>query len=236
MAAIAHDRQTELKRIAANAAVHAEVRNGMLVGLGTGSTALFVLDEIGRLVRDEGLRIRGVPTSEATGWLADERGIPLAELPDQIDLAIDGADEVDPAGNLTKGAGGAMTREKCVAAASRRLVIVVDSSKVVRRLAWPVPVEVLPLAVRLVERELRQRVPGAEPRLRLQEHDDSPFITDNGNQILDVGFNGTRPSPGALARLLSLTTGVVEHGLFTGMHPTVYIGGDGGVTVQQRGR
>lgn len=231
MAPMATDAHAALKRAAAEAAVRAEVRSGMVIGLGSGTTMLFALDELGRRVREEGLRIRGVPTSEQTARIADGCGIPLVDLALEPDVAIDGADEVDPRGNLTKGAGGAMTREKCVAVAARRLVIVVDDSKLVSRLAGAVPIEVLPFAVPLVQRELCRRLPGAEPRLRLQGG--TPFVTDSGNQILDVALGAERPAPARLARLLDGVTGVVEHGLFVGMKPAVYVAAPAGVRVRQ---
>ena len=135
----------------------------MVVGLGTGTTAYFVIEELARRIREDGLQVTGVPTSNETARLARDVGIPLVDLAAVPDVDIDGADEVDRGHNLTKGAGGAMTREKIVAAASKRLVIVVDESKLVRRLAWPVPIEVLPFAEAYVRRELRARFPGCSP-------------------------------------------------------------------------
>lgn len=223
------DRQSEQKRAAAIAAVRAEVRSGMAVGLGTGSTAFFALEELARRMREEGLRVRGTPTSLQTERLARERDIPLADLSEPLDVAIDGADEIDPRRALTKGGGGAMTREKCVALAARRLVIVADASKLVRRLAWPVPIEVLPFAVGLALRQLRERYPGCRPALR--RHDGAPFLTDNGNYIIDLGFAHGRPPAARLASALKSLTGVVEHGLFVGMKPALYIAGEDGVAV-----
>jgi ribose 5-phosphate isomerase A len=219
----------QLKRAAALAAVAAEVRSGMVVGLGTGTTAYFVVEEIGRRIREEGLQVRGVPTSAETERLARERGIPLTDLSETPDVAIDGADEIDPRRALTKGAGGAITREKCVAVAALRFVIVADDSKVVRRLAWPAPVEVLPFAEELVQRELVAAFPGCRPEPR--SRDGVPFVTDNGNHILDLAFGADRPPPGRLARQLKRLTGVVEHGLFVGMRPVLYVAGPGGVRV-----
>ena len=223
------DDKAPLKRAAAIAAAQAEVHSGMVIGLGTGSTARFVIEELGRRVREEGLRLRGVPTSEETARLATEYGISLTELSEPVDVDLDGADEVDRYGTLTKGAGGAMTREKCVAVASKRLVIVVDSSKLVPRLRWPVPVEVLPFAEELVRRELLARFPDAE--LRLRRRDGAVFVTDNGDLILDLVFNGRRPAPAVLGRAIKAITGVVDHGLFVGMRPIVYVAGADGVRV-----
>jgi len=221
--------QTALKRAAAVAAVTAEVRDGMRLGLGTGTTAFYVLEELARRIREEGLRLRGVPTSLETERLARERGIPLIEPGEPLDVAIDGADEIGPRRALTKGGGGAMTREKCVALSARRFVVVADHSKLVRRLSWPVPLEVLPFAQALVLRTLPHRFPGAQPTLRLR--DGVPFITDNGNHIVDLTFPGERPHPTNLAHALKQITGVVEHGLFIDMRPIVYIAGPNGVRV-----
>jgi ribose 5-phosphate isomerase A len=223
------DAQTALKQAAALAAVRAEVHDGMRLGLGTGSTAFFVLEELGRRVRQEGLHISGVPTSLQTERHARELGIAIADLREPLDVAIDGADEIGPRRALTKGAGGAMTREKCVALAARRFVVVADVSKLVRRLNRPVPVEVLPFAEEPVVRTLRLRFAGAEPVLRL--HDGAPFLTDNGNHIVDLRFPGERPRPAQLARALKQITGVVEHGLFIDMRPIVYVASDAGVRV-----
>ncbi len=226
--------QTALKRAAAIAAVDAEVHGGMRLGLGTGTTAFFVLEELARRIRAEGLQIGGVPTSLETERLARERGIPLIDLGEPLDVAIDGADEIGPRRALTKGGGGAMTREKCVALSARRFVVVADSSKLVRRLSWPVPLEVLPFAEALVLRTLRQRFPGAAPALRLR--DGAPFVTDNGNHIVDLAFPDERPHPTELAHALKQITGVIEHGLFIDMRPVVYVAGPNGVRVIGSGR
>jgi ribose 5-phosphate isomerase A len=225
----ASDDSQAWKQSAAVAAVRAEVRQGMLVGLGTGSTIFFVLEELGRRVREDGLEIRGVPTSEATARLARERGISLVALDAPPDLAIDGADEVDPRRNLTKGGVGAMTREKCVAVAARRLVIVVDETKLVKRLAWPVPVEVLPFAEAFLTRRFRERFASSRPELRTR--DGVVFVTDSGNHIVDLAFADARPPAHRLAAWLKACTGVVDHGLFVGLNPTVYVGGAEGVRV-----
>ncbi len=218
------------KRAAAEAAVNAEVRSGMVVGLGTGTTAYFVVQELARLIRDAGLQIRGIPTSLETERLAQSLGIPLTDLHETPDVDIDGADEIDPEHNLTKGAGGAMTREKCVAVAARRFVVVADAPKLVTKLRWPVPVEVLPFALPFVEREIQADFPGAVSVLRLR--DGAPLTTDNGNQILDVRFpDDIAPGPKALARRLDNMTGLLEHGIFAGMRPRVYVAGPTGVRV-----
>lgn len=223
--------QAGQKAVAARRAAD-EVRNGMVVGLGTGSTAAVLVTALGERAR-QGLRFTGVPTSEATARQARELGIPLATLEErpQLDLDIDGADEVDPVGDLIKGLGGALLREKIVAVASARLVIMVDESKLVERLGdkTPVPVEVVRFGWRQTAEALRRL--GAEPTLRGGEA--SPFVTDGGNFVLDCRFPGA-PGLAALAAPIKATVGVVEHGLFTGMRPTVLIGrGDG--TCEVRG-
>jgi len=200
-----------LKKMAAESAV-AQVSDGMVVGLGTGSTAEFVLLALARKVR-EGLRITGVPTSERAAARARELGIPLTELPQQIDLAIDGADEVERARlDLIKGRGGALLREKIVAQAAERFIVVVDQSKLVDQLgAGPVPVEVVPFGWQATARRI-----GAKFERR-------DIVTDNGNYILDCHF-GPIASPATLADDLKRITGVVEHGLFLGLATEVHEG------------
>lgn len=184
------------------------VRDGMTVGLGTGSTASLFVRALGER-RLPGLR--GVATSEATAALAREVGIPLVDLNDvaTIDVTVDGADEIAPGLELIKGGGGALLREKLVARASREYVIIADASKEVAQLGrFPLPVEVIPFSWRHVERELAAM--GLEPRRR------GDLSTDQGNMILDLHF-GMIPNPGWLAATLKAMPGVVEHGLFLGM-------------------
>ena len=197
------------------------VEAGMTVGLGTGSTAAHVIRLLGRLVR-EGLVVRGVPTSEASASLALAEGIPLVDLNEveRVHLAIDGADEVDRQKRCIKGGGGALLREKIVASAADRLVIVVDSGKTVDRLgAFPLPVEVVPFAREQVRR--RMLALGASVEARTGE--DGPFITDEGNRILDCRF-GEIADAAALAAWLDATPGIVEHGLFIDMADDVIVG------------
>jgi ribose 5-phosphate isomerase A len=205
------------------------VRDGMVVGLGTGSTAEFVTRGLARRMA-EGLRITGVPTSTATERLARELGIPLVDLNavDGIDVTIDGADEVDPAFNLIKGAGGAHTREKLVARATRLEVIVVDSSKLVQRLgeAFALPVEVLPFGWRSAQRSLNAL--GCVTMLRAGEN--GPFRTDNGNYVLDCRFGGI-DDPAALERAIKGLPAVIESGLFVGLTGALVVAGPDGVTV-----
>lgn len=206
------------------------VQGGMIVGLGTGSTVYWTIRKLGELAR-AGLQIRGIPTSRQTETLATEVGIPLTSFAevDELDLTIDGADEVGPGLNLIKGAGGALLREKLVASASRRLIIVADSSKLVSVLgAFPLPVEIVPFAHDLTLRRLAAL--GCQPMLR--QAGDQPFVTDNGNFIADCRF-GTIPDPAATHRALKLLPGVVETGLFVDMAEVVVVGTPSGVDVIQ---
>jgi ribose 5-phosphate isomerase A len=221
-------RQDEQKRVAAEAAA-AEVSDGMRVGLGTGSTAAWAVRALGARVA-KGLRIVGVPTSRATEALAREVGIPLGTLDEEpaLDVTIDGADEVDPALRLVKGGGGALLREKIVASATRRLLIVVDASKWRETLgAFPLPVEVVPFGATVVARRLAEL--GCVPARR-RAKDGKPFVTDEGNHILDCPF-GRIEHPERLATALASIPGVVEHGLFLGMTYAVYVAGESGVRV-----
>jgi ribose 5-phosphate isomerase A len=198
------------------------VRDGDVVGLGTGSTAYFAVIALGERVK-AGLKIIGIPTSVQTGDLARQLGIPLTTLDErpEIDITIDGADEVDPKLNLIKGGGGALLREKVVASASKKMVVVADSSKVVPALGkFPLPVEIISFARTVVENKIAAL--GASPKLRAKA-DGSPFITDNGNQILDCSF-GKIDDPPALALALSNTPGIVEHGLFIGLASVALVG------------
>lgn len=196
------------------------VKEGMIVGLGTGSTAAYMIKELGRRVA-AGLHILGVPTSYQAQYLALECGIPLTTLDEhpRIDIAIDGADQV--AGlNALKGGGGAHTREKIVARSAEKFVVIIDENKVVHRLDRPVPLEVLPYARRLVEREVEEL--GGKPVLRLSEKKAGPVITDNGNLLIDADF-GPISDPEALDIALSRCEGIIEHGIFTGID-TICIG------------
>jgi ribose 5-phosphate isomerase A len=215
------DEQDHWKRLAAESAA-TQVSSGMIVGLGTGSTGEFVLRALASRI-SEGLRITGVPTSERTAALARELGIPLAELAGPIDVAIDGADEVERTElHLIKGRGGALLREKIVAQAARRFLVVVDQTKLVARLGnAPVPVEVVQFGWQATARRLEAL--GAKPQRR-------DFVTDSGNYILDCAF-GRIEAPRTLANDLDHIAGVVEHGLFIGMATEVHVGGPAGVDV-----
>jgi ribose 5-phosphate isomerase A len=207
------------------------IDKGMKVGLGTGSTAKFAVLALARRVREEKLRVHGVPTSEATRKLAEENGVPLLSFDDveRLDLCFDGADEADPQLNLTKGGGGALLREKVVAYASERFYCVVDDGKLVDKLhAFPLPVEIVPFAVRVVERALVRL--GAQPTLRKKAGSADTYVTDNGLWILDCKMSPIEDPP-TLARALSSIPGVAEHGLFCGMVHTLIAGTDDGVKI-----
>lgn len=211
------------KRQAARAAV-ALVETGMVVGLGSGTTAEWVVRELARRVRDEDLRVVGVSTSEATAGLARALAIPVADLDDveALDVDIDGADEVDPRFRMIKGRGGAFLREKLVAVAARRRIIVVTPEKRVDRLGlrFPVPVEVSPFGLQHIERRLQAL--GASTALRFNP-DGSPFATDGGHRVLDCRFPGI-DDPEGLDLSLRSTVGVFETGLFLGLCDLLIVG------------
>jgi ribose 5-phosphate isomerase A len=225
-----------LKRQAAERAVEL-VEPGMKLGLGTGSTARFVVEAIAaRRDRGELDGIVGVPTSEATRHLAGSLGIPLATLAEEfhLDLTLDGADEVDPALDLIKGLGGALLWEKIVATASDRVVIVVDETKLVDRLGEksPLPVEVVPFGWRTLLDPLRAM--GADFELR-EDEDGHPYITDGGHFILDCEFPGGLGEPGRIEARLRALPAVVETGLFLGIADLVVVGRPEGAQVRERG-
>ncbi|HEX8284034.1 MAG TPA: ribose-5-phosphate isomerase RpiA [Pyrinomonadaceae bacterium] len=193
------------------------VEDGMSVGLGTGSTAHWLVERLGQRVREEGLRVRCVPTSRRTGEQARGLGLPLVSLGEvgELDIAIDGADEIGPDLALIKGGGGALLREKLVASAARRFVVIADASKRVDVLGlFPLPVEVVRFAWELTARRVAA-VTKAEAVLRRDEAGE-PYVTDNGNFILDCRC-GEIPDPARTGRELKSLTGVVESGLFVGM-------------------
>jgi ribose 5-phosphate isomerase A len=209
----------EAKRRAGESAA-AVVTDGLVVGLGTGSTAAHAVRALGERV-DDGLEIRGIPTSFQSRELAREAGIPLTTLDEASpDVAIDGADQVAD-GTLVKGGGAAHASEKIVDAAADRLLVVVDPSKEADELDVPVPVEVLPDARRPVASRVESL--GGDPTLRAAERKDGPVVTDNGNLVLDCEF-GTIADPESLAASLSAVPGVVEHGLFVGLADEIHVG------------
>jgi len=226
-------KKNDLEKEAAARASLRFVRDGNIVGLGTGSTAAYAVRFLGERVQ-AGLKIRGIPTSVQTKELATSLGIPLTTLDEfqQIDVTIDGADEFDPQLNLIKGGGGALLREKIIASASRQLVIIADSSKQVAVLGkFPLPVEVIPFAQPLVAKRIASL--GATVKLR-QDANGNPFVSDEGHHILDCSF-GQIPDPPAMARMLSDMPGVVEHGLFIDLATVVLMAKGEKVTEFRRG-
>ena len=220
-----------LKYQAAMAALD-EVKPGMILGLGTGSTVTHYIRELGNRVRD-GLKVKAIATSLRSEELAREGGVPIVSFADSksIDLTVDGADEVSADLQLTKGLGGALVREKIVARASRRFVIVVDDSKLVDRLGTrsPIPVEVVPFAADIVAWDLQTI--GGEPRLRMA--DDAPFVSDNGNHMVDW-YIGPLDDPAALEQDLKSIAGVVDSGLFANMADRVLVAGASGIRSLER--
>jgi ribose 5-phosphate isomerase A len=227
------ENEDQLKKATAESAV-ALVGDGMIVGLGSGTTAAFAVSGIGRRV-SEGLRVVGIPTSERTATQARALGIPLSSLDEhgQVDITIDGADEVEEGSlNLIKGHGGALLREKIVASASKRLVIIVDDRKLVSHLATheAIPVEVVPFGWQATARYLEKL--GAKPSLR-RNPDGQPFHSDGGNYIVDCMFEQSIAAA-PLARELDHVVGVVEHGLFIGLTAEVHVAGANGVRVLKK--
>lgn len=224
----------DLKAEAGAAAVDRYVRSGMRLGLGTGSTAARMLDALGERLASGALEdIAGVPTSAATAARCRELGIPLLTLDEapELDLVIDGADEIDPRLDLIKGLGGAHLREKVVAAAARKMVVVADETKLVATLGEraPLPVEVIPFALPVAERLLR----GLGWRPELRADDGRPFLTDEGNRILHCRRDEWA-GPGALARDMSQVPGVVAHGFFLGFASVAVVATRDGVRILER--
>lgn len=223
--------QDQEKEAAAHASLQF-VHDDQIVGLGTGSTASRAVRLLGAAVR-AGLKIRGVPTSARTKELAESLGIPLLTLDEvqQIDVTIDGADEIDPQLQLIKGGGGALLREKIIASASRQMIVLGDASKQVAVLGkFPLPVEVIPFAQVLLGKKISEL--GASVLLRM-DASGKPFVTDEGHHILDCSF-GQIPDPPALARQLSDMPGVVEHGLFINLASVALIAKNGKVLALRR--
>jgi ribose 5-phosphate isomerase A len=226
--------QDQWKKAAAEAAAKL-VESGMVVGLGTGSTAAFLVSALGRRVAEENLRIVGIPTSDRTGNLAQAQNIPLTTFAEhtEIDLTIDGADEVLPGPlYLIKGHGGALLREKIVAAASKRMVVVADETKIVERLGSlvSVPVEVVPYGWQATQKKLIELE--SKPSLRLGT-DKKPYVTDGGHYILDCAF-GPMEDPKEIAHHLDHVVGLVEHGLFLKYASEAFISGPEGVKILKR--
>ena len=224
-----------LKQQAAKVAL-GYVRSGMMIGLGTGSTTRFFIDMLGEEIQKGSLSgIQAVPTSDATAEQARLLGIPLTTLSEnsQLDLAVDGADEVDPKLNLIKGLGGALLREKVVEIHARRFIVVVDESKIVPRLGvrGPLPVEIIPFEAHAHVAWLNTLE--CQAKLLLEE-DGSPVGTDNGNYLAYCWFSDGIPDPYMLARTLADRPGIVEHGLFLGMADTVVVAEVDGIKILER--
>ena len=225
---------SELQKAAKRAVgehVASMIHSGMKLGLGTGSTAALAIEALGRRIKEEGLEVCGVPTSFASERLAREYSIPLStlDITPVLDLAFDGADEVDPHLVVIKGRGAAQTREKIVAAAAKRFVVLVDESKMVERLGtkMPLPVEIVPMVAAPVMNVLRSL--GAQPEIRMGMRKDGPVVSDQGLWIIDAMFDEIT-DPEHVNRVLLNTPGVLDHGLFIGMATDVLIGkSDGSV-------
>ena len=205
------------------------VTDGMALGLGTGSTVRYSIIEIARMIKEEGIEVVGVPTSEDTRRLAEHLGIPLRtiDVATNLDLTIDGADEFDPKFDLIKGGGGALTREKVVANASNSMVVVADETKQVSTLGeFDLPIEVDSILWEEVRDGISSICPG---EVRLRGGDENPYITDNQGFILDCSFGPTISDPESLERGISEISGVVEVGLFVGMCDAVVMASSGGV-------
>lgn len=204
------------------------VQDGMVVGLGTGSTAYYAIEKIGERVA-QGLQIRAIATSNASEELALKYGIPLipASEVERLDIAIDGADEVDPEMALIKGGGGALLREKLVAINSDRFIVIADSGKIVPQLGqFKLPIELVPFCYEWTLGQLKRNY---DVQFEMRTRDGELYVTDNGNYIVDAAF-GKIPSPAQLSHELKMMTGVVDHGLFVDIADTVIVGYEGGRT------
>lgn len=212
----------EQKKIAGYAAAEL-VKDNEVVGLGTGSTTHYFIERLGQRIKEENISILGIPTSYQSFLLAKDAGITITTLDEHsIDIAVDGADEVDKDLNLIKGGGAAHTLEKIVDESAKRFVVIVDDSKIVEYLGeFPVPLEVIPQACRTVTDHVKQL--NGVPTLRMAERKDGPVITDNGNFVLDVKF-GKIEDPKGLEKELNAIPGVVENGIFAGIVDEVIIG------------
>ena len=221
-----------LKRNAAEKAVE-YVKDNMILGLGTGSTVKYALQKLAERVKKEKLKIVGIPTSSGTSKLAKELGIPLSTLDEyeNIDLTIDGADEIDENLNLIKGGGGALTREKIVASNSKKVIIIADETKITKKIgiSASLPVEILPFGYKATMKKIKDL--GCITRLR--EIIDNPYITDNGNYIVDCDFGGI-DEPEELEVIINSIPGVVENGLFIDLATMAIIGSREGVKTLER--
>lgn len=238
--------QDELKKQVGYKAVDDYVQSGTVIGLGTGSTAAFAVERVGELLKSGELKdIIAIPTSVRTKEQAESLGIPLATLDthSELDVAIDGADEVDPQLNLVKGGGGALFREKIVEQCAKKFICIVDESKLCDGLGpgFPLPVEIVPFCHEHTMRQVASlpALKGCEPVLRLgniannQPDGDKPAVTDNGNYIVDLKFTEPIKDVPAAAEQLKNTVGVVDHGLFVGMTTACIIAGKDGISVKE---
>jgi ribose 5-phosphate isomerase A len=224
------------KQNAAARALEREVTDGMILGVGTGSTTAYFIQALARRVQKEQLNITCVPSSIYTQNLCIKAGLRLTTLDEEprLDITVDGADEIDSTLNLIKGGGGALTREKIVASASKRLAIIADETKLVKKLGekHPIPIEVLPFALGFVKTQLKRMRP-REMKLRMNHQGkDAPVITDNGNLILDMSL-GTIKEPKQTSAKLDAIPGVIENGIFAGMTDIVYLGAAKSVRILQ---
>jgi len=220
--------QDEAKRAAAAQAIERFLKDGMTIGLGSGTTSRWFVRILGERVV-KGLHVTGVPSSKSTGQLAEEVGVPLADLNDvgQLDLTIDGADEIDGKGQMIKGGGANLLWEKIVASASNKMVCIVDESKLVERLGrFPLPVEVVPFAWRSTERHIRKLFGNSglgDPKIEMRGGFETPLVTDSGHYLLDCHLEKIS-DPRDLGEKLNQIPGVVEHGLFIGIATDAVVG------------
>ncbi|WP_042146965.1 ribose-5-phosphate isomerase RpiA [Paucisalibacillus sp. EB02] len=220
--------QLELYKKAAGEKAVEFIENGMILGLGSGSTVYWMMKKLAELVQ-QGLDIKGVPSSKRTEGWAKEFGIPLVDFSqvERIDLAIDGADEIDPEFHLTKGGGGSLVREKIVDAIAEKLIVIADNTKMVETLgAFPLPVEVVPFGYQVTAKRIANI--GAIPKLRMK--DGNIFVSNNGNYILDCQFTSIN-NPEQLHDSIKALVGVVETGLFVNMVDTVIVGDENGIEI-----
>ena len=222
----------ELKKIAGYAAAE-RVKDGNVVGLGTGSTTHYFIERLGERIKEEKLNILGIPTSYQSFLLAKDSGITITTLDEHsIDIAVDGADEVDKDFNLIKGGGAAHTLEKIVDESAEKFIVIVDDSKIVDTLGeFPVPLEVIPQACRTVSDHITDF--NGIPSLRMALRKDGPVITDNGNFVIDVKFE-TIKDPASLEKELNSIPGVVENGIFAGIVNEVIVGTSKGVKILKK--
>jgi ribose 5-phosphate isomerase A len=222
-------REEAKQRVALEAVKH--VKDGFIVGLGSGSTAAYVIRELGRQILEKGMHVLGVPSSSQAMMLAIQSGIPLTTLDEHpiLDLDIDGTDQIDQKLNLIKGGGGALTREKIIASAAKQFIVVADETKLVEKLGTEclVPVEVLPFALATATKEIKKL--SGKPLLRESRKKVGALVTDNGNYIVDVDF-GPIENVEELGRVLKVIPGVIETGLFIEMADLIYLGKKDGFT------